>query len=105
MHDAGTVLGPLLGSVAARTGLGSAVLAAVGSHDTASAVVGVPAADERFAYVVCGTWALVGVELEHPVLSEASLAAGFTNERGVDGRVRYLHDVMGLWVLQGCLAD
>jgi rhamnulokinase len=105
VHDAGQVLGPLRAEVAGRTGLDAALLTAVGTHDTASAVVGVPAADERFAYIACGTWALVGVELEQPVLTPESMAAGFTNERGVDGRVRYLHNVMGLWVLQGCLAD
>jgi rhamnulokinase len=73
---------------------------AVGSHDTASAVVGVPARGDRFAYISCGTWSLVGVELERPVLSEASSAANFTNETGVDGRIRYLRNVMGLWLLQ-----
>ncbi|GAA4730263.1 rhamnulokinase family protein [Modestobacter marinus] len=104
-HDPGVVLAGLRPEVEESTGLDGARLVAVGSHDTASAVVGVPAADERFAYVVCGTWSLVGVELEEPVLTEASLASGFTNERGVDGRIRYLHNVMGLWVLQGCLAD
>lgn len=103
--DAGTVLGPLLPAVADRTRLAGTELVAVGSHDTASAVVGVPAEDERFAYVACGTWGLVGVELEEPVLTPESLAAGFTNERGVDGRVRYLHNVMGLWVLQCCLDE
>ena len=75
---------------------------AVGSHDTASAVVGVPADTDRFAYISCGTWSLVGVELEKPVLTEESRAAGFTNELGVDGTVRYLHNVMGLWLLQEC---
>ncbi|MGY1749000.1 rhamnulokinase [Modestobacter sp. SYSU DS0511] len=104
-HDPGAVLAGLRPAVVESTGLADARLVAVGSHDTASAVVGVPATDERFAYVVCGTWGLVGVELEEPVLSEESLAAGFTNERGVDDRIRYLHNVMGLWVLQGCLAD
>ena len=72
----------------------------VGSHDTASAVVAVPAGGPRFAYIACGTWSLVGVELEAPVLTEASRAANFTNEAGVDGRVRYLRNVMGLWILQ-----
>ncbi|MGY1857210.1 rhamnulokinase [Modestobacter sp. SYSU DS0290] len=105
VHDAGAVLAGLRPEVAESTGLADARLVAVGSHDTASAVVGVPATDERFAYVACGTWALVGVELEEPVLTEESLAVGFTNERGVDDRIRYLHNVMGLWVLQGCLAD
>jgi rhamnulokinase len=73
---------------------------AVGSHDTASAVVGVPADTDRFAYISCGTWSLVGVELDAPVLTEASRLANFTNELGVDGRVRYLRNVMGLWLLQ-----
>jgi rhamnulokinase len=76
---------------------------AVASHDTASAVVGVPARDERFAYISCGTWSLVGVELDEPVLTEASRQANFTNEVGVDGTVRYLRNVMGLWPLQECL--
>ena len=72
---------------------------AVGSHDTASAVVAVPATHPDFAYISCGTWGLVGVELSSPVLTPASRAANFTNEGGVDGRVRYLHNVMGLWLL------
>jgi rhamnulokinase len=73
---------------------------AVGSHDTASAVVAVPADGERFGYVSCGTWSLVGVELAAPVLTPQSRAANFTNEAGVDGTVRYLRNVMGLWLLQ-----
>jgi sugar (pentulose or hexulose) kinase len=76
---------------------------AVGSHDTASAVVGVPATTDRFAYISCGTWSLVGVELDHPVLTDASREANFTNELGVDGTVRYLRNVMGLWLLQECV--
>ncbi|MET8761872.1 rhamnulokinase family protein [Lentzea sp. NPDC004782] len=76
---------------------------AVGSHDTASAVVAVPAENERFAYISCGTWSLVGVELESPVLTAESQAANFTNEGGVDGTIRYLRNVMGLWLLQECL--
>ncbi len=78
-------------------------MTAVGSHDTASAVVGVPARDDRFAYISCGTWSLVGVELPAPVLTEDSRAANFTNEAGVDGTIRYLRNVMGLWLLQECL--
>lgn len=71
---------------------------AVGSHDTASAVVAVPAEGTGFAYVSCGTWSLVGLELDEPVLTEDSRKANFTNELGVDGTVRYLKNVMGLWV-------
>jgi len=97
----GDVMGPLRDSVRDETGApAKAVLTLVGSHDTASAVVGVPARDDSFAYVVSGTWSLVGVELDRPVLTEASRQAGFTNEGGVDDRIRYLRNVMGLWLLQ-----
>jgi len=72
---------------------------AVGSHDTASAVVAVPMTTPDAAYISCGTWGLVGLELEHPVMTDASREANFTNEGGVDGRTRFLHNVMGLWLL------
>lgn len=81
----------------------SAPVYTVGSHDTASAVAAVPATGENFAYISSGTWSLVGVELNAPIRSEASRAANFTNELGVDGTVRYLRNVMGLWLLQECL--
>jgi rhamnulokinase len=100
----GDRLGELTADVLAETGLtGPVPVTAVGSHDTASAVVGVPAESAHFAYVSCGTWSLVGVELPAPVLTEASRTAGFTNELGVDGTVRYLRNVMGLWLLQESL--
>ncbi|TFC66173.1 rhamnulokinase family protein [Cryobacterium sp. TMT2-4] len=98
--DPGTRIGALLPGVAREIGAGSRLdLVAVGSHDTASAVVAAPMRDENSAYISSGTWSLVGVELRSPVLSEASRAANFTNEGGVDGRVRYLRNVMGLWLL------
>ncbi|MGV8885667.1 MAG: rhamnulokinase [Microbacteriaceae bacterium] len=97
--DAGTVLGPLMPDAAERTGLQNLAITTVGSHDTASAIVAIPAEGADFAYISCGTWSLVGVELEHPVLTEASRTANFTNEGGLDGRVRYLRNVMGLWIL------
>ncbi|MGP1497118.1 MAG: rhamnulokinase [Schaalia odontolytica] len=76
---------------------------AVGSHDTASAVVGVPAASHSFAYISSGTWSLVGTELPAPVLTSDARRANFTNELGVDGTVRFLTNVMGMWVQQECL--
>jgi rhamnulokinase len=104
LRQPGERLGELLPEVLEETGLAGPVpVTAVGSHDTASAVVGVPAEGERFAYVSCGTWSLVGVELDGPVLTEDSRRAGFTNELGVDGTVRYLRNVMGLWLLQESL--
>ena len=80
-------------------------LVTVGSHDTASAVVGVPATDPEFAYIACGTWSLVGLELDQPVLSDAARSANFTNELGVDGRTRFLRNTGGLWLLQECLRE
>ncbi|HEX5115430.1 MAG TPA: rhamnulokinase family protein [Pseudonocardiaceae bacterium] len=82
------------------TGLGPVPVTTVGSHDTASAVFAVPAVGDRFAYISSGTWSLVGLELPAPILSSAGRVAGFTNEAGVDGTVRYLRNVMGLWLLQ-----
>lgn len=100
----GDPLGHLRPAVAEETGLpASTPVTAVGSHDTASAVVAVPMETAGAAYVSLGTWGLVGVELERPVLSDEGRLAGFTNELGVDGRIRYLRNVMGLWLLQECL--
>jgi rhamnulokinase len=103
--DSGTEIGGLAASAVRGVGATRAVVTTVGSHDTASAVVAVPASGSDFAYISSGTWSLVGVELERPVLTEASRVAGFTNEGGVDGRVRYLHNVMGLWLLTECVRD
>jgi rhamnulokinase len=102
----GVAIGTIRADLALATGLSPETeITTVGSHDTASAVVGVPADGDRFAYIACGTWGLVGVELDAPVLTEASRAANFTNEGGVDGRIRYLRNVMGLWLLQESLRE
>ena len=102
----GDAAGELLPEVLTETGLGGPVpVVAVGSHDTASAVAAVPARTDRFAYISCGTWSLAGLELDAPVLTEESRAANFTNELGVDGTVRYLRNIMGLWLLQESLRD
>ncbi|MGD7707926.1 rhamnulokinase [Microlunatus sp. Y2014] len=94
--------GTTVGTVRPGLGLPPIPVVAVGSHDTASAVVGVPAADDHFGYVSSGTWSLVGVELPGPVLTEQSRAANFTNEGGVDRTVRLLRNVGGLWLLEQC---
>jgi rhamnulokinase len=97
----GDTIGELLPRITTETGLATPVpVLAVGSHDTASAVAAVPAQGQGFAYISCGTWSLVGMELPGPVLSEASFKANFTNETGIDGTIRYLRNVMGLWLLQ-----
>ncbi|OAH50220.1 rhamnulokinase [Microbacterium oleivorans] len=94
----GEAIGDLSTEVAATLGA-QATVTAVGSHDTASAVVAVPLASRDAAYISCGTWGLVGVEVERPVLTAAAREARFTNEGGVDGRIRLLRNVMGLWIL------
>ncbi|MDP3893195.1 FGGY-family carbohydrate kinase, partial [Nocardioides sp.] len=104
LREAGDVVGPLLPDVAASLGVPAATpVIAVGSHDTASAVVAVPTDGAPAAYISSGTWSLVGLELDAPVLTEAARAANFTNEGGVDGTIRFLRNVTGLWVLNECL--
>jgi rhamnulokinase len=99
----GDLIGHLLPDAARATGLATSLpVTAVGSHDTASAVVAVPARGDDFAYISCGTWSLIGMELAEPVLTTASMRANFTNEVGIDGTIRYLRNVMGLWLLQEC---
>lgn len=103
LRQPGESAGELLPHIVAATGLtpGTAVTT-VASHDTASAVVAVPATAPGSAYISCGTWSLAGLELDAPVLSAASRAANFTNERGIDGTFRYLRNIMGMWLLEEC---
>ena len=103
LREPGSVLGPVLAE--ASPALAGVPVVAVGSHDTASAVVGVPAGEEPFAYISSGTWSLVGLELDGPVVTEDARLADFTNETGVDGTIRFLRNVMGLWVLDECVRD
>ncbi|WP_371600590.1 rhamnulokinase family protein [Streptomyces sp. NBC_00564] len=106
LRSPGDPAGFLRPEVLEETGLtGPVPVTAVGSHDTASAVAAVPATGEHFAYICTGTWSLAGLELDAPVLTEASRAANFTNELGLDGTVRYLRNIMGLWLLQECLRE
>lgn len=100
---AGEVLGPVMNAVAASAAIRSGTtVVAVGTHDTASAVLAVPALTDDFAYVVSGTWSLVGVEMASPVVNEVTRAANFSNEVGVDGTIRFLRNVAGHWILQEC---
>jgi rhamnulokinase len=99
----GTRLGHLLPGVAEETGAKEGLpVTAVASHDTASAVVAVPAGSENFAYISSGTWSLVGVELPKPAIAPEGMRANFTNEGGFGGTTRFLKNVMGLWLLQEC---
>lgn len=79
-------------------------MVAVAGHDTASAVAAVPARNSRFAYLSSGTWSLMGIEVPEPIITEESYAMNFTNEGGVDGTVRFLKNITGMWLLEQCRA-
>jgi rhamnulokinase len=103
----GTTLGPLRPNLAAETGLAATQVVLPGSHDTASAVMAVPAESHGgdrpdWCYVSLGTWALLGIELAHPLVTDAVLKLNFTNEGGVGGTTRLLKNIGGLWLVQEC---
>ena len=96
----GTVLGGLLPQVLGETGKTDAKVMTVASHDTASAVLAVPTQEEDFIYISSGTWSLMGTELKEPLINDRSMNANFTNEGGALGTVRFLKNIMGLWIIQ-----
>lgn len=98
----GTVVGQLRPEVRKEVNVIDMPVIAVGEHDTASAVVAVPAEQKDFAYLSCGTWSLLGTEVGQPVISEQALKWNFTNEGGVEGTYRLLKNIMGLWLVQSC---
>ena len=98
----GTVRGTLLKDIARECGVDEIPVIAVGGHDTASAVAAVPARDADFAYISSGTWSLLGAELPRPLCAEGVMNANYTNEGGVDGSIRLLKNIMGLWIIQEC---
>jgi rhamnulokinase len=103
--DSGTILGPLTDSVCHEVGCDpSVVVIASAAHDTASAVAAVPVArDEVPLYLSSGTWSLLGVELDKPLVGEAALESGFTNELASNGKIRFLKNIMGMWIQQECV--
>lgn len=98
----GTEAGALRSSITEELGLSKAAVYSVAEHDTASAVVAVPALERSFAYLSCGTWSLMGTEVERPVIHERARQLNFTNEGGAYGTYRLLKNIMGLWILQEC---
>lgn len=99
----GTTVGPLAESLVKELGAGGGVpVIAPATHDTGSAVASVPATGEGHAYLSSGTWSLMGVEIKEPYINEQALASNFTNEGGVAGTFRFLHNIMGLWIVQEC---
>lgn len=98
----GKNLGTLRFNIANATGLGEVPVVTVAGHDTASAIVAVPAADEHFAYLSSGTWSLMGIEVNEPVINEQSERLNFTNEGGIEGTTRFLKNITGLWLVEQC---
>ena len=98
----GTVLGDVTDDLVRELHTGPMKVVSVGSHDTASALAAIPATESNYAFISCGTWSLMGVERESPVLSDLSRGLGFTNEGTVFGKVRTLKNRSGLWLLQEC---
>jgi rhamnulokinase len=98
----GTVLGPVTGKIKQHPSLAQARVVATCSHDTGAAVAAVPARGEHWAYLSSGTWSLLGAELPAPIVTDAAREAGFTNEVGLGGTIRFLKNIAGLWVLQEC---
>lgn len=96
----GEVVGRLTPQVQEATGMGALPIVAVGSHDTASAVAAVPATDANYAYLSCGTWSLLGIESQHPIINAESYRENFTNEGGLDDTTRFLKNICGLWLFE-----
>lgn len=98
----GTVVGQLSPQVQEFTGMGPVDVIAVAGHDTGSAVAAVPAEDERYAYLSCGTWSLLGIETPDAIMNEESFRHNFTNEGGIEGTTRFLKNICGLWIFEQC---
>jgi rhamnulokinase len=98
----GTVIGPLANDVRDECGAGEIPVIAPACHDTGSAVAAVPAQGQNWCYISSGTWSLLGVELDQPVINDKSLKYNYTNEGGVGGTIRFLKNIMGLWLVQEC---
>lgn len=96
----GTIVGTLRKELSKLTGLGEIPVIAVGGHDTASAVCASPLSTKNSAYLSCGTWSLLGIESDEPIINEDSYRYNFTNEGGVEGKIRFLKNITGLWILQ-----
>lgn len=99
----GTVLGPILAEVAKECGTPPVPIIATAGHDTAAAVAAVPASGEQdWCYISSGTWSLMGVEVREPIINDKSIKYNYTNEGGVGGTIRFLKNIMGLWLVQEC---
>lgn len=102
MVQPGEVVGTLTPQVQEFRGLPAVEVIAVAGHDTGSAVAAVPAQDEKYAYLSCGTWSLLGIETPDAIMNEESFRHNFTNEGGIEGTTRFLKNICGLWIFEQC---
>lgn len=100
--ESGTVLGSLKEEIAQASGLPSLKVVATCSHDTGAAVAAVPADGENWAYLSSGTWSLIGVEIDQPMISDQSREKNYTHEIGYGNTIRFLRNIIGLWIVQEC---
>lgn len=100
--QSGTVIGELTEEVQKLTGLSAIPVVAVAEHDTASAVAAVPASNSHFAYLSSGTWSLMGIETQQAIVTQQTFERNFTNEGGVDGTIRFLKNICGMWLYECC---
>ena len=98
----GTLIGELTDEIAEETGIGKIPVYAVAGHDTASAIAAIPAEDENFAFLSSGTWSLMGIECESPIINEKTFSLNLTNEGGIDGTTCFLNNITGMWLLEQC---
>jgi len=98
----GTVIGPVQDDVAKECGIEAMPVIAPACHDTGSAVAAVPAEGKDWCYISSGTWSLMGVELDQPLINAKALEYNYTNEGGAGGTIRFLKNIMGLWLVQEC---
>ena len=97
----GSVIGTLSDEICEELGCAKIPVIAVGAHDTASAVASVPVTEgDDYVYISSGTWALLGVENDEPLINETAMKFNFTNEGGVGNKIRFLRNIMGLWIIQ-----
>lgn len=101
----GEVVGQITPQVQEFTGLGAIDVVAVAGHDTGSAVAAVPAEDEKYAYLSCGTWSLLGIETPEAIITKDSFRQNFTNEGGIEGTTRFLKNICGLWIFEQCRGE
>jgi rhamnulokinase len=98
----GTLLGKLKDSICRELGIRPVSVIAVAGHDTGSAVAAVPAIGDNYVYISSGTWSLLGIESDEPITNSLALKYNFTNEGGINNKIRFLKNIMGLWIIQEC---